>query len=55
MNSGGLFAVLLLLGIVLLVTVLAVMVSEPRDVGAPRTREDPAAITRRLRRRGPAG
>jgi hypothetical protein len=49
MYAGGLLATLLILGLILLVTTLAVVISEPRDVGAPRTREDPSDITRRLR------
>jgi hypothetical protein len=49
MYTGGLLATLLILGLILLVTMLAVVISEPRNIGAPRTREDPSSITRRLR------
>jgi len=55
MYTGGLLATLLILGLLLLVTVLAVVISEPRDVGAPRTREDPSDVTRRLRSQGARG
>jgi hypothetical protein len=48
MYTGGLLATLLLLGIVLVVILLAVVISEPRDV-SPSTRENPSDITRRLR------
>lgn len=51
MYAGGLLATLLILGLLLLVTTLAVVISEPRDARTPHTREDPADITRRLRRR----
>ncbi|MEY9857904.1 hypothetical protein ABH935_003517 [Catenulispora sp. GAS73] len=46
MYAGGLLATLLILGMIFLVTALAVVISEPRHVGAPRTREDPSDITR---------
>lgn len=54
MYTGGLIATLLLLGILLVVTLLAVVISEPRDV-SPRTRENPADITRRLRTQAAPG
>ncbi|MEZ0112458.1 hypothetical protein ABH920_006480 [Catenulispora sp. EB89] len=55
MYAGGLLATLLILGLILLVTTLAVVISEPRNVGAPNTREDPADVTRRLRGQGTRG
>lgn len=55
MNTGGLLATLLMLGLVLLVISLAVLVSEPRNLDAPRTREDPSDITRRLNPQGARG
>lgn len=54
MYAGGLLALLLLLGIVLVVTLLAVVISEPRDA-APGTRENPSDITRRLSAQGARG
>ena len=55
MYAGGLLATLLILGIILFVTLLVAVISEPRDVKAPRTREDPSDITRRLRSQGTRG
>ncbi|MEY9895520.1 hypothetical protein ABIA35_006421 [Catenulispora sp. MAP12-49] len=49
MYAGGLLATVLILGLILLVTMLAVVISEPREVRAPHTRENPADMTRRLR------
>lgn len=49
MYAGGFLATLLLLGMVLLVVLMAAIISEPRDAKAPRTREEPGDITRRLR------
>lgn len=54
MYTGGLLATLLLLGIVLVVTLLAVVISEPRNV-SPGTRENPSDITRRLRPQAASG
>ena len=55
MYAGGLLALLLMLGLVLLVTVLAMVISEPRGLDAPSAREHPSDITRRLRAQGPRG
>ena len=52
MYTGGLLTTALILGIVLIVVLLAMVISEPRNVEAPRTREDPSDITRRLRPQG---
>lgn len=49
MYAGGLLATLLILGLLLLILALAVLISEPRNAAAPRTREHPADVTRRLR------
>ena len=53
MYAGGLLVALLILGLVLVVVALAAIVSEPRNVDEPRTREHPSDVTRRLRRQGP--
>ncbi|ACU71486.1 hypothetical protein Caci_2568 [Catenulispora acidiphila DSM 44928] len=52
MYAGGLLAALLILGLVLVVTSLAMVISEPRAIKEPRTRENPSDITRRLRAQG---
>jgi len=49
MYAGGLLALLLMLGLVLLVISLAMFISEPREMKAPSAREHPSDITRRLR------
>jgi hypothetical protein len=52
MYAGGLLALLLMLGLVLLVIALAMFISEPRELKAPSAREHPSEITRRLRAQG---
>lgn len=52
MYAGGLLALLLMLGLVLLVISLAMVISEPREMKAPSAREHPSDITRRLRPQG---
>jgi hypothetical protein len=49
MYAGGLLALLLMLGLVLLVIALAMFISEPREIKAPSAREHPSEVTRRLR------
>lgn len=55
MYAGGLLTTLLILGLVLLVTSLAMVIAEPRGMKAPPNRENPGDITRRLRSQGPRG
>lgn len=49
MYAGGLLATLLILGLLLLMMTLVVVISEPRGIRTPHTRENPGDITRRLR------